>query len=393
MTAEQGSSVPGTVVGFVGLGNMGIPMTKRLVAAGYHVRGFDTSEAALRAFAALQPSSAALQPSSAALQPGSKAQKASIEGSESANEPEKAGNEPGEAEKAGEAGRVTPVGELGSVGDGADAVILMLPDSDIVERVVLGRLASEAQPATGTTGGGPLASPVPGAMGGGPVPGPAPEDMGGGLLGSLAPGTTIIDMSSSDPARTRVLAEIVASAGMTLIDAPVSGGVSGARAGTLMIMVGCPAEAFDRFKPMLGAIGKRVVHAGDIGAGHAVKALNNLMSAAHLLASSEALIAGRRFGLDPAVMLEIINGASGRSGSTENKWPNYILTEKYDAGFPMRLMVKDLKLALSIEHATGVPSAASETVVATWEAALANLPPDSDHTAIARWLANHAEEQ
>lgn len=350
MTAEQGGAAPATVVGFVGLGNMGIPMSKHLVAAGYHVRGFDTSEAALHAFAALQP--------------GSKAQKAPIEALESANEPEKAG-------------AVTAVAELGSVGDGADAVILMLPDSDIVERVVLGRLASEAHPAAGATGGGPLATPAPGAT-------------GGGLLGRLTPGTTIIDMSSSDPARTRVLAEIVASAGMTLIDAPVSGGVSGARAGTLMIMVGGPSAAYERFKPMLAAIGKRVVHAGDAGAGHAVKALNNLMSAAHLLASSEALIAGRRFGLDPAVMLEIINGSSGRSASTENKWPNYILTEKYDAGFSVRLMVKDLNLALSIEHATGVPSAASEAVVATWEAALADLPPDSDHTAIARWLADRS---
>jgi 3-hydroxyisobutyrate dehydrogenase len=301
-------------VGFIGLGNMGIPMTRRLVEAGYHVRGFDTSAAARENFEAIGSS--------------------------------------------GARGDVTAITELGSVGDGADAVILMLPDSDIVERVLLGRLAS----------------------------GPANGHTGGGLLVNLAPGTTIVDMSSSDPARTRVLAELVAAAGLTLIDAPVSGGVPGARAGTLTIMVGGPSAAFARFKPMLTAMGKRVVHAGDVGAGHAVKALNNLMSAAHLLASSEALIAGRRFGLDPAVMLEIINGSSGRSGSTENKWPNYILTEKYDAGFPVRLMVKDIKLALSIEHATGVPSAASEAVVATWEAALADLPPDADHTAIARWL-------
>jgi 3-hydroxyisobutyrate dehydrogenase len=301
-------------VGFIGLGNMGIPMTTRLVGAGYHVRGLDTSAEALENFEAIGSSDAG--------------------------------------------GGVTAVTEPGSVGDGAEAVILMLPDSDIVERVLLGRLASE----------------------------PADRTAGGGLLVNLAPGTTVIDMSSSDPARTRVLAEVVASAGMTLIDAPVSGGVAGARAGTLMIMVGGPAESFERFKPMLSAIGKRVVHAGDAGAGHAVKALNNLMSAAHLLASSEALIAGRRFGLDPAVMLEIINGSSGRSASTENKWPNYVLTEKYDAGFSIRLMVKDIKLALGIEHATGVPSAASEAVVATWEAALADLPPDADHTAIARWL-------
>ena len=301
-------------VGFIGLGNMGIPMTRRLVGAGYHVRGFDTSAAARENFEAIGSS--------------------------------------------GGRGDVTAITELGSVSDGADAVILMLPDSDIVERVLLGRLASQA--GDGSTGGG--------------------------LLVNLAPGTTIVDMSSSDPERTRVLAELVAAAGLTLIDAPVSGGVSGAQTGTLTVMVGGPSAAFARFKPMLAAMGKRVVHAGDVGAGHAVKALNNLMTAAHLLASSEALIAGRRFGLDPAVMLEIINGSSGRSWSTENKWPNYILTEKYDAGFPVRLMVKDIKLALSIEHATGVPSAASEAVVATWEAALADLPPDADHTAIARWL-------
>jgi 3-hydroxyisobutyrate dehydrogenase len=312
--------MPVGVVGFVGLGNMGLPMTKRLVAAGYQVRGYDTSADARAAFAAIGTSGAGCG--------------------------------------------VTAVADLASAGDGADAVILMLPDSDIVERVILARLAS--QPAEGTASG---------------------------LLASLPAGATIIDMSSSDPARTRVLAEQVGAAGVTLIDAPVSGGVSGARAGTLMVMVGGPAEAFARFQPMLAAIGKKVVHAGDIGAGHAVKALNNLMSAAHLLASSEALIAGRRFGLDPAVMLEIINGASGRSGSTENKWPNYVLTEKYDAGFSIRLMVKDVKLALSIEHATGVPSAASEAVAATWEAALADLPPDADHTSIARWLSDRTKEQ
>jgi 3-hydroxyisobutyrate dehydrogenase len=294
--------MPTGVAGFVGLGNMGIPMTRRLVAAGYQVRGFDTSPAAMRDFAAIDGSAAG--------------------------------------------GGVTAVAELASVGDGADAVILMLPDSDVVENVLLSA----------------------------------------GLLAALTPGSTVIDMSSSDPARTRVLAEQTAAAGVTLIDAPVSGGVAGARAGTLAVMVGGPAAAFERFQPMLSAIGARVVHAGDVGAGHAVKALNNLMSAAHLLLSSEALIAGQRFGLDPAVMLDIINASSGRSGSTENKWPNYVLTEKYDAGFAIRLMIKDIRLALSIEHATGVPSVVSEAVAAGWEAALADLPPDADHTSIARWL-------
>jgi hypothetical protein len=149
-------------------------------------------------------------------------------------------------------------------------------------------------------------------------------------------------------------------------------------------VVHCATER--QAREVLAAIGKRVLHAGEVGAGHAVKALNNLMSAAHLIVSSEALIAGQRFGLDPAVMLEIINGSSGRSGSTENKWPNYVLTEKFDAGFSIRLMVKDMRLALGIEHATGTPSLVSDAVLVAWESALSELPGDADHTEIARWL-------
>jgi 3-hydroxyisobutyrate dehydrogenase len=321
MTADAGGVAPGKVVGFVGLGNMGIPMTRRLVAAGYQVRGFDTSAEARRNFTDTGPSDAG--------------------------------------------GGVTAVAELDAVGDGADAVILMLPDSDIVERVLLGRLVSEPALDQGRASAG--------------------------LLASLPAGATVIDMSSSDPARTQALAPLLAEAGVTLLDAPVSGGVAGARAGTLAVMVGGPAAAFDRFKPMLGAIGSRVVHAGDTGAGHAVKALNNLMSAANMLVASEALIAGRRFGLDPAVMLEVINSASGRSTATETKWPNFVLTEKYDSGFTIRLMVKDIRLALGIEHATGVPAVASEAVLAAWEAALTDLSPDADQTAIVRWLGDRRE--
>ena len=286
-------------VGFVGLGNMGMPMARRLAAAGYRIRGFDASAEVMHSLAGADGFSAA---------PG-----------------------------------------LTALGTGV--VLLSLPDSDVVERVLLG----EGRPA-------------------------------GGLLGSMPAGGMVIDMSSSDPARTRALAARAASSDVTLIDAPVSGGVAGARSGSLTVMVGGPAAAFDAARPMLAAIGSRVVHAGDVGAGHAVKALNNLMSAAHLIVSSEALIAGRRFGLDPAVMLEIINGSSGRSGSTENKWPNYVLTGKYDAGFSIRQKVQDMNLAEGLAHATGTPSAVSEAAVAAWEAALGELPGDADHTEIARWL-------
>ena len=281
-------------VGFVGLGNMGMPMARRLAAAGYHVRGYDVSAEIMREIGGLDG--------------------------------------------------FTPA--PGLTGLGTDVVLLSLPDSDVVEHVLLSE----------------------------------------GLLDSVPEGGMVIDMSSSDPARTRDLAARAAESRVALIDAPVSGGVAGARAGSLTIMVGGSPEAFELARPMLAAIGKRVVHAGDVGAGHAVKALNNLMSAAHLLASSEAMLAGQAFGLDPAVMLDIINTSSGRSGSTENKWPNYILPGTFGSGFSIAFMVKDMKIALQLADAGGTPAPLSRAAVAAWSTADAEMPAGADHTEIARWL-------
>jgi 3-hydroxyisobutyrate dehydrogenase len=232
----------------------------------------------------------------------------------------------------------------------APVVVLMLPDSDVVESVVYG-----------------------------------------GLLDAMAPDTLLVDMGSSERPRTRALAEPVAERGVTLVDAPVSGGVSGACAGTLTIMVGGPDAAVAALEPLLGLLG-RVRHVGPVGAGHALKALNNLMSAAHLLASSEALLVGQRFGLDPAVMLEAVNGSSGRSGSTETKWPRYVLPGTFDSGFTAGLMVKDIRIALDLARATGAPAGLAERTVELWGRAVDRLGPAADHTEIARWLAEQMEE-
>jgi 3-hydroxyisobutyrate dehydrogenase len=110
------------------------------------------------------------------------------------------------------------------------------------------------------------------------------------------------------------------------------------------------------------------------------------MSAAHLLASSEALLAGQRFGLDPAVMLDAVNGSSGRSGSTENKWPNFVLPATFDSGFALTLMLKDIRIALGLARATGAPSALAARTVELWAEAADALGPDADHTEIVRWL-------
>jgi 3-hydroxyisobutyrate dehydrogenase len=295
--SEQVADVTGSRIGFVGVGHMGQPMVRRLAAAGHVVAAYDVSGPA--------------------------------------------------RERVRGVSGMSVTETVTAVADAADVVILMLPDSDVVERVLL-------------------------------------DD---GLLGCVAPSTVVVDMSSSDPARTRVLAERAARRGVTLIDAPVSGGVAGAQEGTLTIMVGGPEASLAQVRPVLEVLGSKVVHAGDIvGAGHAIKALNNLMSAAHLLVSSEALLAGRAFGLDPAVMLDIVNASSGRSGSTENKWPRFILPGRFDSGFGLRLMLKDMTVALALEHAAGIPAPLSRAAVDAWASAAAALPADADQTDIARWL-------
>ncbi len=284
-------------IGFVGVGHMGQPMARRLAGAGHVVAVYDASEQA--------------------------------------------------RERVRGAAGITVAETVTAVADRADAVILMLPDSDVVEHVLLDE----------------------------------------GLLGCVAPSAAVVDMSSSEPVRTRLLAERAARRGVTLIDAPVSGGVTGARDGTLTIMVGGPEAALAQLRPVFEVLGSKVVHAGDVaGAGHAIKALNNLMSAAHLLVSSEALLAGRAFGLDPAVMLDIVNGSSGRSASTENKWPRFILSGRFDSGFGLRLMLKDMNVALQLERAAGIPAPVSQAAVDAWASAAAALPVDADHTEIARWL-------
>jgi 3-hydroxyisobutyrate dehydrogenase len=206
-----------------------------------------------------------------------------------------------------------------------------------------------------------------------------------GFLDHLQPGSLVIDMSSSEPLRTRDLAEALRKQGFRMIDAPVSGGVRGAETGKLTIMVGgeeADLEAARRYLEQLG----RLIHAGPIGAGHAVKALNNLLSATHLWVTSEAILAGQRFGIDTEVMLSIFNSSSGRSGSTDNKWPNFIRPATFDSGFGLRLMVKDMNIAVQLASQVGVPSRLGSDALELWSRASQALPPDADHTEVARWL-------
>ncbi len=207
-----------------------------------------------------------------------------------------------------------------------------------------------------------------------------------GLLGSMAPGTVLIDMSSSSPTDTRELGGLLARHGVDMIDAPVSGGVGRAEAGTLAIMAGGDLAVVARCRPLLESIGQRIFATGALGSGHALKALNNLVSAAGLIASAEALLIGRRFGLDPSIMIDVFNASTARNNSTENKLKQFVLSRSFASGFSLGLMVKDLTTAVELAHATGTPAPFSAGCRELWAAAQAELEEDADHTAVVQWL-------
>ncbi len=171
------------------------------------------------------------------------------------------------------------------------------------------------------------------------------------LAQRLKPGTIAIDMSSSDPTGTRQLGAALARQGVALIDAPVSGAVPRAITGTLAIMIGGDARsAIERVKPLLAAMGNRLFETGGLGTGHAMKALNNFVAAAAYAAAAEALIAGRRFGLDPTRMLEILNASTGRSFITELVMQEHVVNGKFATGFALGLLAKDVKTAADLAH-------------------------------------------
>ena len=283
-------------IGFIGLGNMGAPMARRLVDAGYELVVTDAVPEAVERFAA-----------------GSKCERAAS--------PE-------------------------SIGERCRVVITMLPNGQIVREVLLGA---------------------------------------NGLAPRLAPGSVAIDMSSSSPIGTRELSADLATIGIALVDAPVSGGVKKAADGMLAIMVGGEAEPVTRVRPILEAMGK-VFATGPSGSGHAMKALNNFLSAANLAVTAEAVIAGQRFGLDPATMISILNASTGRNTGTDSKFPNNVLPRTFNSGFALGLMAKDLRLALEVARSSGAPAGLLEKTAQMWAAAEQQLGGKADNTEVVKYL-------
>ena len=264
---------------------------------------------------------------------------------------------PGRAEAFAREVGGTAAPSLPTLAERSEIVITMLPNGAVVREAVLGAAGRPA------------------------------------LIEGLRPDAILVDMGSSDPAIYPKIAAALAARGARLVDAPVSGGVTGARAATLTIMAGGDADAIDRVQPLLQLLSQRVFRVGALGNGQAMKALNNLASAGALILTLEVLLIGQRFGLEPQLMTEILNVSTGRNNSTERKIIPHVLSRRFDSGFALGLMAKDLATALSIAQATDTPTLLGTPSLEAARQALALLGPDADHTAIARWLEQRIGEE
>lgn len=207
-----------------------------------------------------------------------------------------------------------------------------------------------------------------------------------GIADSLRPGTIVIDMSTSDPVGTRHLGAALESRGLMLIDAPVAGGVVFAENATLTIMVGGSAEVTERSRPLLEAMGKDIIVCGALGAAHAVKALNNYVNAATLVAAVEALVAGRKFGIAvPTMTKALVSAATGRNNPIEKKILGQIIPRTFATGMAIRLIAKDVRIAADTARAVGAAAPLAEAVAALWSEAAAELGGGRDQTEIVRF--------
>jgi 3-hydroxyisobutyrate dehydrogenase-like beta-hydroxyacid dehydrogenase len=285
----------GELLGFVGTGRMGGPMTIRLLAAGYRVCIYDRDEKMVQALVK--------------------------QGAEAASSP-------------------------ADVANRAETIFLSLPNPEIVNNVALGK---------------------------------------DGLIdGKLV--KRVIDFSTIGPKTAVIVAKAMGERQISYVDAPVSGGVNGATNGTLAVMVSCPKPVYSMIETLLGNFGK-VFHLGE-GAGQAqtMKLANNLLAAAALVVSSEAMVMGVKAGLDPQVMLDVINSGSGRNSATQDKFPRAILPGTFDFGFTTALSYKDVRLCVDEAENLGVPMVVGAAVREMLAVTNALHGPDSDFTSICKVL-------
>jgi len=211
-----------------------------------------------------------------------------------------------------------------------------------------------------------------------------------GLLAGMRDGNVLVDCTSGDPATSRFIHNKLAERGIDFIDAPVSGGVSGAQKGTLTIMVGGDPKVLERVRSVLETFGQKIVHCGDVGAGDAVKAINNALLATHILAAAEGLAALVKLGVNPGVALDVINASSGRSNTSMNLFPERVLTRSFPRTFRLALLEKDVGIAAEVARETRVPAPVLQLTADLFRIARGSLGESADHVEAVKMIEQWA---
>ncbi len=209
---------------------------------------------------------------------------------------------------------------------------------------------------------------------------------GDGLLQGLASGALLLDTSSSEPWLTEQSAALLAARGVAMVDAPVSGAQWGAEAAELVLMVGGAKADVERVRPLLEVMGKAVFHLGGLAAGHAMKCLNNLVTAVNFLAVSEGLVIGKRYGLDPAAMVDVLNQSMGMSWISQTHIRQRVISRTFDDPFKLALMLKDVGIAMELGRSTASATPLSALAQQLWRAAALQNAPDASASEFARWV-------
>ncbi len=245
----------------------------------------------------------------------------------------------------------TAAATAAEVARASDIVITMLPNGQVVQQVVRGG-----------------------------------ADQTDGLMHGLRAGALLLDCSSAEPWLTQATAADLAERGARVVDAPASGAVWGAQAAELVFMVGGTDADVARVRPLLQRMGKAIHHLGDVGSGHAMKCLNNCITAMTFAATAEALVTGKRYGLDPAVMIEVLNASTGGSWLTQTHFHKRILNRAFDDPFKLELMLKDVGIAVQLAHSTDTPMPMAGLGQQLWRMADHAAGPGASVSELVRWV-------
>ena len=207
-----------------------------------------------------------------------------------------------------------------------------------------------------------------------------------GLLAGFRPGSLLLDTSSSEPWLTHESGRLLAERGVAMVDAPVSGAQWGAEQAELVFMVGGDSIDVARVRPLLDVMGRAVFHLGPLGAGHAMKCLNNLITSVNFIALAEGLVIGKRYGLDPSVMTDVLNESTGMSWVSQTHVKKRIISRAFDDPFKLALMLKDIGIATELGRTAQLPTPISALTQQLWRAAALANDPDASVSAMARWV-------